>query len=229
MRDIEDHSVALLGEYDHGVRKGWHPDYFSWQLFHAFSFLLGGTTFIAGTVCLFFPGYDTLSAVLYSIGSAGFLSVDLQEFFSFDGTILRINISMSATGSLLYLIGSLGFLPQILATYPFIGIWGFILGSFFIGCSQLWKTARIASTETGHFKLSSIFSHTDAATATGVEFGACVGAWCFFFGTILFDQGPLEGPDSVLQTVLWTWIAGSVAFTIGGLFVAWRHFVMGVV
>ncbi len=31
-----------------------------------------------GTVCLFFPGYDTLSAVLYVIGSLGFLAVDVQ-------------------------------------------------------------------------------------------------------------------------------------------------------
>lgn len=32
----------------------------------------------AGTVCLFFPGYDFLSALLYTIGSCGFLSVDVQ-------------------------------------------------------------------------------------------------------------------------------------------------------
>lgn len=33
---------------------------------------------LSGTVCLFFPGYDTLSAMLYIIGSLGFLAVDVQ-------------------------------------------------------------------------------------------------------------------------------------------------------
>ena len=41
------------------------------QVLHAFAFLLGGTTFVAGTAALFFPGFDTLSALLYTIGSCG--------------------------------------------------------------------------------------------------------------------------------------------------------------
>lgn len=35
-----------------------------------------------------------------------------------------------------------------------------------------------------------------------MELGAGLGAWCFFFGTCLYEQGPLEGPDSVLLLVL---------------------------
>ncbi len=42
-----DHLESLLGEYSE-VRKGWHPDYTSWRVFHALSFMVGGTTFIAG-------------------------------------------------------------------------------------------------------------------------------------------------------------------------------------
>lgn len=29
-------------------RKGWHPELASWQFMHAFCFVLGGTTFVAG-------------------------------------------------------------------------------------------------------------------------------------------------------------------------------------
>ncbi len=42
----------------------------------------------------------------------------------------------------------------------------------------------------------------DAFTSVGVELSAGLGAWCFFFGTSIYEQGPLEGPDSVVMFVL---------------------------
>jgi hypothetical protein len=95
--------------------------------------------------------------------------------------------------------------------------------------TQLWKTHRIGAAVNGKFSVRSILTCKDAFTATGVELGAGLGAWCFFFGTGLYNQGPLEGPDSVLSTVLWTWIAGSCLFTAGSLFLGFRHLVMRVV
>jgi hypothetical protein len=62
-----------------------------------------------------------------------------------------------------------------------------------------------------------------------VELSAGIGALCFFFGTLLYDNGPLEGPGSVLATVLWIWVVGSAWFTTGGLFLAARHAFMRVV
>jgi hypothetical protein len=59
---------------------------------HAFFFLLGGTTFIAGTAALFWPGNDALSASLYVLGSFGFLAVDVLEWLTFSGAVLRTNI-----------------------------------------------------------------------------------------------------------------------------------------
>lgn len=44
---------------------------------------------------------------------------------------------MSMTGSALYVIGSAGFLPSVVAYNPLIGIWGFVLGSAFIAWSQV--------------------------------------------------------------------------------------------
>jgi hypothetical protein len=64
----------------------------------------------AGTVLLLLPGLlassDWWSALLYTVGSFGFLFVDVQEFFTFSGLELRTNISLSAFGSALYVIGS---------------------------------------------------------------------------------------------------------------------------
>jgi hypothetical protein len=47
-------------------------------------YFLGGSTFIGGTA-LFFPEYANgfWSAVLYTVGSVGFLVVDILELYAF--------------------------------------------------------------------------------------------------------------------------------------------------
>lgn len=192
-----------------------------WRVTHAVGFVTGGVTFIAGTYIFYLPPSDFmsyLSAWLYIIGSAGFLYVDVQEFFTFiENKWLRINISMSATGSTLYIIGSVGFLPNVAAMSPLVGILGFIGGSFFIGVSQLWKLVRINNS-------GGICSSKDNLTAACVEGGACIGAWWFFVGTILFWYSPVVQ----WQLVLLMWMAGSFFFTFGGVSLTYRHAVMGV-
>ena len=194
-----------------------------------------------------------LSAWLYIIGSIGFLYVDVEEFFTFtDDYWLRVNIACSVTGSTLvraranplsvtraltsvsgrardplrspqYIIGSVGFLPSVYAWSPLVGILGFILGSFFIGSSQIWKVVRIAQGADGNC------GSADARAATCVEGGACVGGWGFFFGTIVYWIAEDDLAGTVWMAVLAMWIAGSTAFTFGGLSLAYRHFVMGIV
>ena len=71
-----------------------------------------------------------------------------MEFFTFtEDKIIRFNISLSILGSLLYIVGSVGFYPPLIAQTQTIGIAGFVFGSFFIGVSQLWKSFRIGSTD----------------------------------------------------------------------------------
>ena len=106
---------------------------------------------------------------------------------------------------------------------PLVGILGFILGSFFIGSSQIWKVARIAQGADGNC------GSADARAATCVEGGACVGGWGFFFGTIVYWIAEDDLAGTVWMAVLAMWIAGSTAFTFGGLSLAYRHFVMGIV
>mmetsp|Transcript_4736 Transcript_4736/g.11981 ORF Transcript_4736/g.11981 Transcript_4736/m.11981 type:complete len:246 (+) Transcript_4736:177-914(+) len=202
-----------------------------WQSFHACFFLLGGVSFILGTSLYFVWGAlglteevgDFWAAVLYIVGSFGFLGVDSQEFLTFtkEDKWVRINIMCSWTGSLLYVVGSAGFLPDVFAaTDGQVGIQGFIWGSFFIGCSQLWKTWRIGSEDDG-FSTKTLFRSTDSSTAVGVELSAGIGAWCFFFGTMMFWHGPQEGPFYTL--ILSIWLVGSCFFTLGGCFLTWRH------
>ena len=232
-------SDSFVMIHDSDMFFGLSPLHWSWRLIHAFSFLLGGTTFTAGTAILYFPAlawlahsYDWWSAFLYTVGSCGFLAVDALELATFkSSTVLTINILCSFTGSALYILGSVGFFPSVAALYPTVGVWGFILGSFFIGCSQMWKTYRIGKGGLGSdktFHLKTITMDLDSFTQAGVEFSAGLGAWCFFFGTLIYEQGPIEGDDSVLPTVLFTWMAGSLWFTLGGVFLAYRHTAMGV-
>lgn len=200
-----------------------------WRLIHALAFATGGLTFIAGTGCLYAPASNTaaalLSAVLYIIGSLGFLTVDVQEFFTFtDCAPLRWNISLSAIGSTLYVLGSIGFIPSVITdSGSGLGVWGFILGSAFIGVSQLWKCVRLSTGESGWPSLATVFASRDTFTATGVEAGAGVGAWFFFGGTILYNMA-----DPNISLVLALWMCGSVAFTLGAAFLSFRHFAMRV-
>ena len=163
------------------------------MLGHWGAFFLGGSTFIAGTTVLFFPDipqYMSISAALYTVGSLGFLMVDVMEFFTFtDDLWLRTNIACSMSGSLAYVIGSIGFFPSIYEQTSEIGIWGFILGSLLIGLWQLWILHRIGTDSPrqlqAKFKVSNLCGGLEPLTAFGVEFNACLGAWLFLVGTIM--------------------------------------------
>lgn len=198
-----------------------------WRLQHVLGFLTGGTTFIAGTALLY-PVQQTallasLSAALYTLGSLGFLFVDVQEFFSFTSpTLLRGNILLSATGSLLYVLGSIGFFPVVFNASEVLGVWGFILGSLLIGVSQLFKLVRIGWRESGFHPVHLVESK-DSVSACGVEGGACLGAWFFFAGTLLLLLSP-----GAFGSVLLLWSLGSVFFTLGGACLALRHFYLGI-
>jgi len=224
---------------------------------------------LAGTT-LYYAAFSNplIASWLYIIGSCGFLGVDVQEFFTY-WTVdfyLAVNICLSMIGSTLYILGSIGFLPwletkdPINPTHP-MGIWGFILGSFFIGVSQVWKVYRIGTMSDpqpkdgvsirpllgGHegyndeslgssansdecctFSLRNYWRNIDNASSLGVELSACLGGWFFFFGTIFYKYA--QGRDSdpfTFDDILWIWEAGSFWFTMGSIFLAYRHFVLG--
>ena len=220
---MSDVHLPLVGGLDSGDSPAPAPllqDSPAWRVVHALCFLLGGTTFCAGTAVLYpapTPLLATLSAALYTLGSLGFLAVDVLEFFTFTSPcLLRSNIALSALGSACYVAGSIGYFPALLAASPALGVWGFLAGSALIGLSQLFKLRRIAS-NAGEQQVRG-----DAATACGVEGGAAAGAWLFFAGTLLGMLSP-----SAQLAVLGLWMGGSVAFTVGGVSLAGRHCGLG--
>lgn len=222
MAALDAHLLPLHGSNDSDAPPAPPPvqDTRAWRALHAFCFLLGGTTFIAGTAALLpapTPELASLSAALYTLGSAGFLAVDLMELATFTSPCtLRANILLSALGSACYVGGSVGYFPSVLAVSAAAGAWGFIAGSALIGVSQVLKLGRIA------LAAGAQAAPWDAASAAGVEGGAGAGAWLFLAGTVLSLANP--GDQS---GVLLLWGAGSLAFTAGGVSLAWRHFGLG--
>ena len=205
-----------------------------WRAFHAGGFLLGGLTFLAGTGLLFpacaAPLCATLSAALYTAGSLGFLAVDLLETWAFlrAPCALRVNIALSALGSTLYVFGSVCFLPAVLAAAPggaALGLAGFLAGSAVIAASQACKVARVLRGACGGSSAGGGGHGADAEdtlTAVGVEGGAGLGALLFLAGTALDAAG------AALAPVLWTWMAGSTAFTLGAACLLARHYALGI-
>lgn len=236
-------------------------DHLWWRMLHFAGFYVGGITFIIGTAMYYDPDMSleesNLAAALYIIGSCGFLTVDVMEFFTPDFTWypLRANLALNACGSILYVLGSIGFLPAIMNSSNQLGAWGFILGSALIGVGEIWKIARIATpaspleqadgeadaypmtlqaagkggTDGRHAQgtpclpsLWYVCSSADVFTAAGIEVGAFIGSWSFFVGSAMFDKSvaPLQWYDDILSL----WMAGSIGFTMGALFMAYRHF-----
>jgi len=92
-------------------------------MWHAFNYFIGGGTFLAGSILLFPIFADYLDAAevsgwLYTVGSATFLIADITEWLHYAYCdcrfkIFAINFFVSVCGSLLYLIGSACFIPEI--------------------------------------------------------------------------------------------------------------------
>ena len=71
------------------------------------------------------------------------------------------------------------------------------------------------------FSFSSLLSTPDSMSACGVEGGAAVGAWFFFSGSLLLLLNA-----SAFTLVLLLWVLGSLAFTLGGVSLTARHFIL---
>lgn len=124
-----------------------HPSHKAWETFKAFSYELGGVTFVGGSI-FFFPAlsnYLSIGDWLFFAGSILYLMVtghDLVEVIrywrhhetdTFANHIEQIAAVSYASGCLLFVIGSLCFLPSVADVA--IGSWLFIVGSvlFVIG------------------------------------------------------------------------------------------------
>lgn len=112
-----------------------------WETFNAGCYLTGGVAFVLGSIC-FFPqlsGALAAGSWLFFFGSALYLLVtghDMVEVIqywrthhtrTFANRIERVTAVSYVTGSALFTVGSLGFLPAVGLEVP--AVWCFIVGS----------------------------------------------------------------------------------------------------
>lgn len=212
----------------------------AWKIWHGINYMIGGVTFFIGSYCYFsyinakYPNSFVLGGWLYTIGSACFLLADLTEWNHFNfgcitktkykgeqslfNTLLRaeigINFFCSAIGSLMYLLGSIFFIPS-LDMLP-AGEFLFIYGSLVIFFSQLWKCLRTAFI--GGFKLTNI---TEDFSGFVVDLCAGLGGLCYCIGTLIFESMVTDYDQNIASH--W-FVTGGTFFTLSGLAMQYRYF-----
>lgn len=134
-----------------------------------------------------------------------------------------INFMYSALGSLLYLIGSILFIPEVGAIVA--GTIVFIPGSLVIFTSQMWKLYRagcnphsgVVKMSERTFALSNLWHDWPGAQ---VDLHAGLGGFCYFIGSSLFVPG---SGASITDAAAW-FIMGGTFFTLSGLFMIYRYY-----
>jgi hypothetical protein len=103
---------------------------------------LGGLSFLVGTWVFYYPSWKPggiVSAVLFTIGSLCFLTLDTQGVLASrrENIALRINAMFGWVGSLLCLVGTIGFFPAVYKEASSAVIKCFLVGTFIMACAQL--------------------------------------------------------------------------------------------
>jgi hypothetical protein len=138
-----------------------------------------------------------------------------------------LNFAFSAFGSLLYLIGSIMFIPSVDAMV--MGTIVFIPGSLVIFTSQMWKLYRAGCslpTPTGNkyderrFELRNLAGDLPGA---GVDLTAGLGGLAYCIGSYLFLPSMAVTDEQITRAALW-FITGGAMFTLSGMFIVYRYF-----
>ena len=194
---------------------------------------------------MYFPSISQYVAGgwLFTVGSTGFLIADMWEWWyfrlgcAFDGSFnypnrhkdlweraeVGLNFFFSATGSTLYLIGSIEFIPSTELITD--GTWTFIYGSAIIFLSQLWKVIRALKTDPNfeHDKRVKLSNVMGDLPALGVDSFAGIGGLFYFFGSILFlPQNIASSADESRASAVF--VMGGLSFFISGVFLIYRYF-----
>ncbi|WP_111748036.1 YrhK family protein [Salinisphaera orenii] len=204
-----------------------HPAHDWWELVSLVVYELGAALFIGGSI-FFLPALASsqfVGAWLFLIGSILYLVVtghDLLEVVRFWrlfftrtlGQTLELLASLNyVTGSLLFAVGSVFFLPSW--DWPVAGAWLFVLGSvaFVVGASvnllQVFESPTLAYLE--------LFNLTVAWFA--------VGSVLFLVASVpyLWDLHSNRDATLVMTYAGFEYMAGSILFLSGGLMIHLRY------
>lgn len=139
-----------------------------------------------------------------------------------------LNFALSAFGSLLYLIGSIMFIPDLDMTV--LGTIIFIPGSAVIFVSQMIKLYRAGCAQPANDK-SNKFQHRSFAlsnlsgdlSGVGVDLCAGLGGFAYMVGSYLFLPSMAVTSDEITRAAVW-FLFGGAFFTLSGLFIVYRYY-----
>lgn len=138
-----------------------------------------------------------------------------------------LNFALSAFGSLLYLIGSIMFIPDLNLMVQ--GTVIFIPGSAVIFVSQMIKLYRAGCAappgkaqqfQNRTFALSNL---SQDLSGVGVDLCAGLGGLAYMIGSYLFLPSMAVTPEEVTRAAVW-FLCGGALFTLSGLFIIYRYF-----
>jgi hypothetical protein len=134
-----------------------------------------------------------------------------------------LNFALSAFGSLLYLIGSILFIPSL--DQIILGTEIFIPGSLVIFLSQSWKVYRAACTNSKYpFDKSLNWKNLlEDLSGCGVDVAAGLGGLAYMIGSYLFLPTIAVTESEILRAAIW-FIAGGTLFTISGFCIIYRYY-----
>lgn len=130
--------------------------------------------------------------------------------------LLAINFFVNVIGSLLYLIGSACFIPEI-GEFE----WGmdlFIVGSAFIVVAQTWKLKNVFGQAGKSFKEA----YNEDSSGVNVDFFAGIGGLMYFSGTFVFKQTADNPGLTDVAALIYSF--GGLFFFTSGLFIHKRYF-----
>ena len=201
---------------------------FDWGSINAILYILGGLTFIAGSV-FFLPRYDTLSdtgAWIFFGGSLIYLVVTGHDLLESANYLRRqkqrviwnwlefLIANVYVGGTILFTVGSLLFLSQIDAIIA--GGWCFTIGSllFLIGaCLNVIQIVKEGS-----------FVKLQLLNATAISFA--IGSTLFLIASMPYLSEALNIEDNkvLFAYVGWEYIFGSILFFLGGIINYYRSY-----
>ncbi len=199
---------------------------FSWELINAILYIVGGFTFIMGSI-FFLPKYDSLSDIgawIFFWGSLVYLIVTGSDLWE-AATYLRyrkmrtiwnwlefVIANIYVGGTILFTIGSLLFLSKIDKIVA--GGWCFTIGSLLFLLGACLNVRQIVH-ESSLIKLQLL-------NATAITFA--LGSMLFLIASLpyLSDTLTIQKNGILFRYVGWEYIVGSILFLSGGIFHYYR-------
>lgn len=224
-----------------------------WKFSNSLGFVVGAGGFTIACALNFFSGseaglHELLSACFFIVGSLAFLFVAVQEYVKYckGSSLLVANLFSSMLGAALYLIGAVGYLPDLkenrflpIERYNPIGTWGFILGSLFISVAQMVKVGRILHKFSSDDAAQDLDDEVDNVTevlytkrnssylSLGLEISTGLGGWSFMIGSLLyyFLSWDIQGEELIksMTTIYYFWILGACLYSVSAILLCVKY------